>query len=81
MIDYRRFFSRICVSLLQQALIRDNWRCVVTGILDSNAPDDITAQLDFTQETVQHTECAHIIPESTFFGVNPNLDDNLKVRG
>jgi len=74
MIDYRRFFSRICVSLLQQALIRDNWRCVVTGIHDSNAPDDITAQLDFT-------ECAHIIPESTFFGVNPNLDDNLKVRG
>jgi hypothetical protein len=64
--------------------MRDNWRCVVTGILDMNAPDDFMAQLDLTQESGQFTECAHIIPESTFFGVKPKSDksdDNLKVGG
>jgi len=77
------YFSRLCFSRLEQTLIRDNWRCVVTGILESSAPDDIIAQIDFTRETVtvQHTECGHIIPESTFFGVDPESDDNLKVRG
>ncbi|KAH9955665.1 hypothetical protein BC827DRAFT_1140816 [Russula dissimulans] len=76
---WRRLFPRPCFSLLTQAFMRDNWRCVVTGILDENAPDDITAKLNLTQETLQITECAYIIPESTFFEVNPESDDNLKL--
>jgi len=61
------------------ALIRDNWRCVVTGVFDLNVPDDIMTQLDPTKESGQFTECAHIIPDSTFFGVNPKSEDNLKL--
>jgi hypothetical protein len=80
-VDHLPFFPRPCFSLLAQALMRDNWRCVVTGILDMNTPDDITADLDLTQEVSYYTECTHIIPESILFGVNPKSDDNLKVRG
>jgi len=60
--------------------MRDNWRCVVTGVLDMSTPNDITAQLDVKNETMTFTECAHIIPESTLFGVNYESEDNLKVR-
>ncbi|KAH9952476.1 hypothetical protein BC827DRAFT_1159734 [Russula dissimulans] len=56
-----------------------NRRCVVTGIYDINAPDDFKAQLDRKHEPGQATECVHIIPESTFFGVNPKSHDNLKL--
>jgi len=64
---------------ITSALIRDNWRCVATGFVDHDAPDDIMSQLDSTQECVASTECAHIIPESTFFWVDPKSDDNLKL--
>jgi len=68
-------------SLLEQALMRDNWRCVVTGMLEFNTPSDIKAKLDLKKETIAFTECAHIIPESTFFRVDPKLGDDVKVCG
>jgi len=80
-VDDRHFFPHSCFSLLEQALIRDNWRCPVTGLVEQTAPKDIIALVDFTRESGASTECAHIIPESTFFGVDPKSDDNLKVRG
>ncbi|KAN0082941.1 hypothetical protein V8E55_008736 [Tylopilus felleus] len=52
------------------ALIRGNWRCVVTGVIDCRAPAHIIAQLDPTTVGV-YTQCAHIIPEATYFGVEP----------
>ena len=63
---------------LAQALIRDNWRCAVTGIVHGDAPEDIMSQLDPQTTTVSYTECAQVIPEATFFGVNP---ENSKVCG
>ncbi|KAH9955466.1 hypothetical protein BC827DRAFT_1347593 [Russula dissimulans] len=77
-VDIREAPKNHCDAKIR-ALMRDNWRCVVTGILDMNAPDDITAELDLTQESGQFTECAHILPESTFFGVKPKSDNNLKL--
>ncbi|KAF8437264.1 hypothetical protein L210DRAFT_3406198, partial [Boletus edulis BED1] len=48
------------------ALIRDNWRCIVTGTLDRRVPERI-AQFDPTTVAV-NTRCAHIFPEATYFG-------------
>ncbi|KAF8546694.1 hypothetical protein OG21DRAFT_1055035 [Imleria badia] len=61
------------------ALVRDNWRCVITGILDCRAPDSIIAQLDPTTVRV-YTQCAHIIPEATYFGVEPKSKENIKLE-
>ncbi|KAF8447183.1 hypothetical protein L210DRAFT_3641146 [Boletus edulis BED1] len=65
------------VEAKYHALTRDNWRCVVTGTLDRRAPEHI-AQLDPTAAVV-HTRCAHIIPESTYFGVQPKSKENNKL--
>ncbi|KAI9509931.1 hypothetical protein F5148DRAFT_1011536 [Russula earlei] len=62
----------------RKALIRDNWRCVVTGFVDLNAPEDIIAQSEQPPRGI-NTECAHIIPEATFFGVNPKSEENTKL--
>jgi len=74
-------FPRPCFSLLEQALIRDNWRCPVTGVVEHTAPKDIKAKLALKKATIAFTECAHIIPESTFFRVDPKLGDDVKVCG
>ncbi|KAF8550034.1 hypothetical protein OG21DRAFT_1420364 [Imleria badia] len=60
------------------ALIRDDWKCVVTGIIDCRAPERIIAQLDPTTVGV-YTQCAHIIPEATYFGVEPKSKENTKL--
>ncbi|KAF8125459.1 hypothetical protein EV363DRAFT_1402453 [Boletus edulis] len=49
-----------------QALIRDGYKCVVTGIYDAMAEVDNTTAMDGTV----HTELAHILPESTCFNVS-----------
>ncbi|KAF5376150.1 hypothetical protein D9615_007748 [Tricholomella constricta] len=56
-----------------RALIRDNWRCVATGLIDSAVPEDPPPEFAI------HTECAHIIPEASFFGVNPKSEQNPKL--
>ncbi|KAJ3731422.1 hypothetical protein DFJ43DRAFT_1132519 [Lentinula guzmanii] len=43
-----------------KALIRDRYRCVITGIYDLSMRE--------TQLTV-HLKCAHIVPDSTYFDV------------
>jgi len=56
------------------ALRRDNWRCVVTGLIHHRAPDDVQIQaleLD-PLASLTYSESVHIIPEATFFGVNSN---------
>ena len=52
---------------------------MVTGAIDCSAPEYIIAQLDPMTIGV-HTECAHIIPEATFFGVEPKSKENTKVH-
>ena len=51
----------------------------MTNIVHLDAPDDIIAQLEQDAMGV-YTECAHIIPEATFFNVSPKTEDNSKVR-
>ena len=70
----------LITARLAQALIRDNWRCVVTGIIDNSAPERITANLDPTTPGV-YTRCVHIIPEATYFGVEPKSKENITVHG
>ncbi|KAI9567179.1 hypothetical protein HD554DRAFT_2024504 [Boletus coccyginus] len=73
------FIPHSSFSLLaSQVLIRDNWRCVIMGILDCRAPKCIIAQLDLTTVGV-YTQCAHIIPEATYFGVKPKSKENIKL--
>jgi len=72
----RNFVPRpVPTTHLAQALIRDNWTCVATGIIDRSAPVDPLPQFAI------HTECVHIIPEATFFGVNTKSERNSKVCG
>ncbi|KAG6373925.1 hypothetical protein JVT61DRAFT_6081 [Boletus reticuloceps] len=59
------------------ALVRDNWRCVATGTIDCRVPKHI-AQLGPRTNAV-YTQCAHIIPEATYFGVIPKSKENNKL--
>ncbi|KAI9507875.1 hypothetical protein F5148DRAFT_980748, partial [Russula earlei] len=46
----------------------NNWRCIVTGLIDLDAPEDNIAPFEQSSPGI-YTECAHIIPEATFFGL------------
>ncbi|KAH8828744.1 hypothetical protein DL96DRAFT_1595475 [Flagelloscypha sp. PMI_526] len=46
----------------QQALIRDSYRCIVTGRYDVNAPN-LTEEVAIAAGGAVHTLCAHIVPE------------------
>ena len=79
-VNDRNFIPHLFLTTcLAQALIRDNWRCVVTGIMDRKAPERIIAQLDPSTVAI-YTQCAHIIPEATYFGVEPKLKETIKVH-
>ncbi|KAH8925826.1 hypothetical protein BT69DRAFT_1077769 [Atractiella rhizophila] len=53
----------------RSALVRDNFRCIISGRLDSNADDFIDAEDG--DATIERTECAHIFSEPT----NSNSND------
>ncbi|EPQ57615.1 hypothetical protein GLOTRDRAFT_120712 [Gloeophyllum trabeum ATCC 11539] len=53
-----------------QALLRDGYRCAVTGAYDTLAQDMLNDELADPQVWLVDTECAHIVPESTYFNVN-----------
>ncbi|KAJ8487170.1 hypothetical protein ONZ45_g14436 [Pleurotus djamor] len=60
----------------ERALLRDQYRYMVTGTYDLSAP------VPGLQDGI-YTECAHIIPESTYFGVEqsgcvPNSNEDVK---
>ena len=60
-----------CVFL--QALIRDGYKCVVTGIYDAVAETESLVDVNLLNGTV-HTELAHILPEPTDFNVLSSLE-------
>jgi hypothetical protein len=65
-----------------QALIRDGYRCMVTGHYDENSIDDIPGLLEKYQSertAVIETQAAHIFPASTDKGVTVD-GGNPKVR-
>lgn len=50
----------------------------MTGVLDRRGLEDIDGE---TTVPAIYTECAHIIPQATFFGLDPKSEENSKVRG
>ncbi|KAH7889119.1 hypothetical protein F5I97DRAFT_475539 [Phlebopus sp. FC_14] len=61
-----------------QALVRDGFRCVVTGLYDRAAVAAQvlgTEEIDSTGMIPISTECAHIVPSSTYSNVNPSDTD------
>ncbi|KAK0434466.1 hypothetical protein EV421DRAFT_1892740 [Armillaria borealis] len=60
------------------ALVRDGFRCVVTGIYDRTTLSEVSASPDEIREAL-HTECAHVVPESTYFHVSDQDPSNTKL--
>ncbi|KAN0140517.1 hypothetical protein V8E53_001726 [Lactarius tabidus] len=65
----------------EQALIRDGYRCVVSGIYDSIADsEDSEEKLSITKAEIKaaggkvFTECALTVPDSTYFNVTGSSD-------
>ena len=53
---------------LFKALVRDGFRCVITGHFDYNSAQknkELKQERDSNNIDMCHTECAHIFPEST----------------
>ncbi|EEB90280.1 hypothetical protein MPER_11531 [Moniliophthora perniciosa FA553] len=60
-----------------QALIRDGFKCIVSGIYDDNALKLEIPSIDkevVRQEGTVFTECVHIVPQSTYFDVSTSPD-------
>lgn len=55
----------------ERALLRDGFKCVVSGKYDTKAiAVDSISKNDIRQFGIVHTECAHVVPESTYFDVS-----------
>ena len=53
---------------MSKALIRDNFRCIVSGNYDSRSAQknhELLAEVDETRSKMGSTQCAHIFPQST----------------
>ncbi len=62
----------LTVDKLIQALIRDGYRCAVTGKYDDAVfgTRTVTLQQVLAAGGTILTRCAHILPEFTFFSIN-----------
>ncbi|KAL0959469.1 hypothetical protein HGRIS_011179 [Hohenbuehelia grisea] len=61
----------------QNALIRDGYRCMVTGIYEDNSYakiDELRKEIDASHSAIGTVQCAHIFSRST----NTNLGDDVK---
>jgi len=50
-------------ELKRSCLRRDNYRCLITGMCDTDAPSEILSE-EVEEVRMAYTECAHIIPFS-----------------
>jgi len=77
--------SRVYVSNhdFLQALRRDNYRCMVTGCVDSNCHEAMTdterQQFSVVGAFLTHTNFCHIFPPSTNWGIEPEVPGHPKV--
>jgi hypothetical protein len=77
--------SRVYVSNhdFLQALLRDNYRCMVTGAVDRNAynamRDTERQQFGLVGAIQTTTNFCHIFPPSTNLGLKPEVQDHPKV--
>jgi hypothetical protein len=56
--------------VLYQALVRDGFRCIVTGKYDMASDISHVDKNAVREAGVVNTECAHIVPESTYVDVS-----------
>jgi hypothetical protein len=66
--------------VLVKALVRDDYKCVVTGAHDFRARDIPRIAKELRKEGGTWTQCAHIVPDSTYFNVSTPGDPSNKVR-
>jgi len=70
--------------MFDQALARDGYLCVITGIIDKNSFHDCTDLNSSEGEALVTVETAHILSESTMQGIGPagtsEGSTELKVR-
>ncbi|KAK0217286.1 hypothetical protein IW262DRAFT_1449609 [Armillaria fumosa] len=65
---------------LMGALIRDGFRCVVTGSYHYDTLSEVSASADEIKKArVLFTECAHIVPEFPYFDVSDQSSSNEKL--
>ncbi|KAK0203364.1 hypothetical protein DFS33DRAFT_1261934, partial [Desarmillaria ectypa] len=63
------------------ALVRDGFRCVVAGNYHRDTLSEISASTDEVREAgVVYTQCAHIVPEPTYFNVSNQDSSNKEAR-
>ncbi|THH07530.1 hypothetical protein EW146_g9291 [Bondarzewia mesenterica] len=70
-------------TVTQLALIRDNFRCIVTGIHDKACclkMPELNRMINAQQLPVTGTQAAHIFPESTSQGISEMNEQGRKVR-
>lgn len=71
------------IQIISKALVRDNFRCIVTGKYDDASVDK---NRELEEEVVKfraptcHTQCAHIFPQSTNMGISGSKEGDVKVR-
>ncbi|KAG9309699.1 hypothetical protein JVU11DRAFT_10375 [Chiua virens] len=65
-----------------QALIRDRYQCVATGRYDLIAHKESIVDVETIAAagTPVHTELAHILPESTYFGISNTRGSSLEMK-
>ncbi|KAG6837467.1 hypothetical protein H0H93_009010 [Arthromyces matolae] len=62
----------------QNALLRDGYRCVVTGVFDAGVKNIANWRDIVGKGWVVHTECAHIIPEGILTDISNNPEKSEK---
>src|SRR5712671_6939198 len=73
------FFSSKIVS---KALVRDNFRCIVSGRYDSQsvqANHELKEEVRKSRSLTSDTQGAHIFPQSTNMNVSGSNEDRAKV--
>ena len=68
---------------MSKALIRDNFRCIVSGIIDSRSAlknHELMGEIDTYRSRMGNTQCAHISPQSTNMDIYGSKEDSSKVR-
>jgi hypothetical protein len=64
---------------LIKALVRDDYKCVVTGAYDIRGRNIPRILKELRKGGGTSTQCAHIVPDSTYFNVSTPGDPSDKV--
>jgi len=71
------------IQTIFKALVRDNFRCIVTGRYDGASVamnNELKEEMYESRTPTCNTQCAHIFPQSTNMGISGPNEDGAKVR-